>query len=81
MILNLITSVSSFCPMMSGGLRRGHLGGIIILPATLGILGSGSDGGDVENGGIKWRGCDHNPLTLLLLLLSHFSRVRLCATP
>ena len=40
--------------MMSGGLRRGHLGSIIILPATLGILGSGSDGGDVENGGIKW---------------------------
>ena len=20
-------------------------------------------GGDVENGGLKWRGCDHNPLT------------------
>ena len=64
MILNLITSVSSRCLMMPSRLRHGHLGGISILPATLGILGSGSDGGDVEHGGITWRGCDHNPLTL-----------------
>ena len=53
MILNLITSVSSFGLMMSGGLRHGYLWSIIFLPATLGFPGSGSDGRG-QGGCWKW---------------------------